>query len=215
MRFTLILTLLCLQNLVYAQESEVQLKADITFLGAVIGPTKLNGKPWDASYDTKKSIGAGLSTLLSSAVPHKKIIDTVLAGAPKGSGAPDIIGSIQQVGPSYPGLEEAAKAPIALADKKTITKNGYTPIFTTEYKAWPMYSNTRFRIRLWDKDMMQNDFIGTVEVTTEDIQKAITAGQAIYINVSNQSQNQILYIQISAIQSGAKNQPQIIGSLWN
>ncbi|MBR9867549.1 MAG: hypothetical protein GYB20_05740 [Oceanospirillales bacterium] len=63
--------------------------------------------------------------------------------------------------------------------------------------------------------MVNDDVTGVVEIRKEDIDKAIDAGKPIWINVAEQSMNQILFVQISATSSFPQTRPKIEGSRWN
>lgn len=210
LKLTLLASLLSLPTL---SAQEVQ-KVDIAFLGALIAPTKHDSRTWDATFGFKKVPTQNLASLLMPGVAQATIVQTILEGAPKGSVAPDVIGTIKQVGETSKGYESIASTPIGLATRLTVTRDSYTPVFTTEYQSWPIFKTTRFRIRLWDKDLSDNDAIGTVEITPDDIQKAIDAGTPVWINVADQSQNQLLYIQISAIKAKENGVQRVVGELW-
>ena len=104
--------------------------------------------------------------------------------------------------------------PIALATKKKKSQDSYTPDFNTEYLSWPIYENTRFRIKLFDADLFRNDPIGTIEITSQDIVNAIKEKKPLWINVSQQSVKQLLYIQISASTVIGKPEPYLNGLKW-
>jgi|TARA_R110002033_G_scaffold165821_1_gene203881 hypothetical protein len=77
-------------------------------------------------------------------------------------------------------------------------------MFNAGYKNWPLYKENRFRISLWDADLFKNDPIATVELTYNDEMNAIKVEKTTWINVAEQGNNQLLFIQISASESSSK-----------
>jgi hypothetical protein len=192
-----ILCLFILLTSAFAKEEPI--KVNISILSAVIGPSKVGDQKWDTGFGSLK----GLAPLASLVVPFSGMITTsVVSGligkAPQGNSAPDVFGTAQFIGNIDMDPSSSLLKPLDLATFKTLTKNSYTPGLKGEYKSWPMYKDTRLRIELKDKDFAEHDLIGKVEITRSDVELAIKTGKPIYINVAEQSQNQLLFIQISA-----------------
>jgi len=212
MKYCVVFVLLA--NTVFAKDKLMYV--DFTILGAFVGPTKVNGKSWDASFKINKSMGTLVSDMImpGSGFLTSSMIGAVGSAAPKGKAAPDVIGYIKQTGPTIKKLVKVAGTPLVLASKYNLSKDNYLPNFETGYSGWPIFKDTRFRIQLWDKDLMDHDNIGSVEITYDDILLAIEKGKATWIKVADQSMNQLLYISVTARKSLKNTRPKMNGYRW-
>lgn len=199
-----------ISTFVYAQEP---IKVNFTVLGAVIGPVKINGKSWDVGRAVDPSASGLIAELMApgSGALVSSVVNTVSQVAANGTAAPDVVGYIQQVGPTTRYLSKISGTPIELAGKRTLARDSYTPNFQAGYSGWPIFIGTRFRIHLWDLDFQNHDTIAAVEITYDDIMSAIKHGKTKWIKVADQSNNQLLYIQISASSSLEYTKPSING----
>lgn len=190
---------------------------NFTVLSAIIAPTKMNGSNWDAHFIFSGGAAQALGDLIlpGSGLLTAAVIQSISDSSKKGTVAPDAIGYIQQIGPTLKNLANIAGTRLILADKKTISKDSYMPHFDTGYSGWPIFKDTRFRIYLFDMDIKNNDHIGTVEITFNDIMLAIQHGKSVWINVADQGNNQLLYIQISATKALPNQRPKLEGKQWN
>lgn len=188
---------------------------NISIMGAVIGPTKIGNQKWDTGFGSLKGIVPLATIALPGILPlSSSLISKIIEKAPTGTSAPDVFGNVQMVGPTTKDALKVLKKPIQLATKQNLTKNSYTPSLFAEYQSWPIYKNTRIRIELWDKDISENDLIGKVELNSKDLDKATKEEKPVYIKVADQSQNQLLYIQISVTKSTTKT-PRYSGLVSN
>ncbi|MBC76127.1 MAG: hypothetical protein CME64_08935 [Halobacteriovoraceae bacterium] len=207
----LILSLLIMPRVANA-EYEAPTSYNVSILSVLIGPTKADGKKWDATFNFGKAASGALSSLPVSGIIPAPAINALIKGAPSGSAAPEVYGTIKHIGPTTAGLAAIAGTPLALRKRSNVIKNTYTPEFNTEYLAWPMFKDTRFRIKLWDKDIKDDDPIGTVELVEKDIKLAVKIGKPIWIKVNEQSRNQVLFVQISASKALEHAPPKMIGT---
>lgn len=190
------------QNPVAFAAQDQREKIHLEILGAVIGPTKINGKPWDGvTIKSNTKASSLISSMLNRGQAATAVISFVMNNAGQGFNAPDVVGFIQPIGPK-PLASKYLKRLLRLATNSTMTRNSHTPYLSARYLHWTIWPTTRFRITLYDVDVNDHDLIGTVELTYGDIMKAVTNGKITYINVSSQSAgNQILYIKVSARRS--------------
>ncbi|RXJ79343.1 hypothetical protein [Arcobacter sp. F2176] len=179
---------------------------NLTVLGAVIAPTKIDKTTWDKGGIKIDNASSNLiSEMLTTGIPVSSIMNTIGNNAAKGTAAPDVIGYIQLIGSSLKNISNIAWTPIVLATKSyALSKDSYTPSFNAGYKNWPLFKENRFRIVLWDADLFDDDPIATVELTYNDVMNAIKVGKTTWINVAEQGNNQLLFIQISASESSSK-----------
>lgn len=214
MKYLLLALIMILPGCSVAEEA---LTVDFTILGALIAPTKVNGKTWDASSGIDKTSSGMIAEMVmpGSGFAASAVISEVSKVAAQGIAAPDIIGYITQTGPTTRSLANIAGTRMALATKQfNFSRDSYTPTFQTGYSGWPVFKDTRFQIKLWDADIRNDDPVGTVELTQSDIQEAIMNGKPTWINVSDQSMNQVLFIQITASKSLPNTLPKMNGNRW-
>lgn len=189
---------------------------DLTILGAVIAPNKIDRTTWDATSSFKvdsATTGLLIDTIgmSTTGIPVSKVLNTIGNNAAKGSAAPDVIGYVELEGTSLKKISNIAWTKVALATKANKTKNSYTPMFNAGYRNWPLFKENRFRITLKDADLFDDDPIGTVELTYDDIIKAIEKGKSTWVDVTEQGGNQLLLIQISASYGNSNYQAFIDG----
>lgn len=190
---------------------------DIEILSALIGPLKVNDRPWDSKSSVNPSAVALVSEMMlpGSGAAASSVISAVKSAAPHGTAAPDVIGYIVQRGPTIKALVSVAGTPMALALKHQKTQDSYTPRFFANYQGWPVFEGTRFQIQLWDADLLENDQIAVVEINYKHLLDAAEKGKPTWINVADQSLNQLLYILVSVSHSLKSTRPKMNGIRWN
>jgi len=172
--------------------------ANISILGAVIGPSKWNGDPWDGAGKRNPKAFKAIGKIVNAgnaSVPA--VIKKVEKLAPTGR-APDVFGYVTTYGPTTTALSDTAATRFTLATKHSARRNTYHPRFNVSYDGWPVYKHTQFRIVLWDADRSRNEAIGVVNISYADVKNAVAAGKPIWVNVYKRSQGQIICIQIKA-----------------
>ncbi|MBO6812123.1 MULTISPECIES: hypothetical protein [Marinobacter] len=204
------------QNKASAESNEL-VRVNIEFLSALIGPTKVNGNPWDSKAKINSTAMGMISDMIApgSGVAASTVAAAVAKNAPQGISAPDVIGYVVQRGPTIRNLVNIAGIPMALASNRTKTRDSYTPRFYADYQNWPMFPGTRFQVQLWDMDLADNDQIAVVEITYDEIMRARDEGEPTWINVADQSMNQLLYVLISVSPSIGNTPPKMNGYRWN
>lgn len=204
------------QNKASAESNEL-VRVDVEFLSALIGPTKVNGNPWDSSAKINSTAMGLISDMIApgSGVAASTVAAAVAQNAPKGVSAPDVIGYVVQKGPTVRDLVNIAGIAMTLAPNQTETRDSYTPRFYAGYQSWPMFPRTRFQVQLWDKDLADHDQIAVVEITYDQIMRAKEKGEPTWVNVADQSMNQLLYVLISVSPSIVNAPPKMNGYRWN
>ncbi|MCG7869359.1 MAG: hypothetical protein JAY74_23675 [Candidatus Thiodiazotropha taylori] len=203
----------------YAKKREKPTYYNIEILSALIGPTKVNGRPWDPkSGANTEAIAAVVSEMMlpGSGITAASVVTAVSTMAPNGSPAPDIYGYIVQNGPTTKSLVKVAGKVQALLLRRNKSKNSYTPRLYGGYEGWPVYTDTRFRIQLWDADFDKDDHVAVIELNTDHLRQAAQKGEPMWINVAEQSMHQLLYVLISVIEiTGKRPKPRMINTLFN
>ncbi|HEY4244001.1 MAG TPA: hypothetical protein VGM88_29505 [Kofleriaceae bacterium] len=165
--------------------------ARVSIIGAVIGPCKSDGHDWDGpgshvDPDTTRRLvrALGGSNIYGAAAE----IMTELAQA--SFDKPDVFGTADLLTPSG---EEHLALPLHYRDN-------FTPEWSNaDFPHVPLDDSTRIRVSLIDKDLVNDDVIGTVELNRADLEAALRAGAVFPVPVFQQSANQILFIRISVI----------------
>ncbi|MBR9867548.1 MAG: hypothetical protein GYB20_05745 [Oceanospirillales bacterium] len=97
-------------------------KINVQFLGALICPTKVNGKPWDRSKAPNLRASSIIGELVypGSGIPIDFIAKTLNEVSVQGVGAPDVIGYVYQKGPTVAQMVNYAGIPQTLVSKLRI-----------------------------------------------------------------------------------------------
>ncbi|WP_203142727.1 hypothetical protein [Marinobacter mangrovi] len=214
---SLIFAALLISQEANAADKALPQKLDIEFLSALIGPVKVNGKPWDAAANINRTAVSMISDMIApgSGIAASSVVSAVAKDAPQGTSAPDVIGYVVQKGTTTTSLAKVAGIPLALALNRQKTQDSYTPRFYAEYQGWPVYEGTRFQVQLWDKDLIRNDQIAVVELNYDQLSQAAKSEKPVWINVADQSMKQLLYILISVTPSLRNTAPKMNGYRWN
>lgn len=215
----IITPLLILISFNSSSETTEPIKVNIEILSALIGPTKVNGTSWDTEAKIDRASVALISEMVlpGSGFTASNVASAVSKVAISGSAAPDVVGYIYQKGTTTKQLVKYAGNPIALSTFRNKSQDNYTPRFYAGYSGWPIFHDTRFQIQLWDADILNHDHIAVVELNYSNILEAIEKGEPTWINVAEQSMNQLLYILISVIESDKYTRPKMNGDRfsWN
>ena len=164
----------------------------LTILDATIRVSKIDGSKWDG-------------------LPGEKVSPTVIAGLARALGASNpytaVIGVLGSV--SF-GVTERPE-PFGFADllsnqgNQRLTLNADRDTLTPIWQGPPSWShvplgpNTRIRISLWDKDLVNHDPIGVAELNAEHLAAALHARQVYQVRVAEQDNGQMLFIGISVM----------------
>lgn len=209
--FTLLLLTLTISSSPLGAQEE-PLKVNIIITAVAIGPSRFDGNPWDKSNNTPDTPPTNTTASDSKVDTRPELaIQALLETAPAGRAAPDVVGYVVQAGATRTELAAYAGIPLALASTDNLIPNSYTPRFRTGYSGWPLYAQSRLRIRLWDRDRRVHQHIGMVEINYEHILDALKAGVPTWINVAEQSNNQLLYVQLSVSKAAEHARPRMYG----
>lgn len=167
----------------------------VTFEGAVIGPAKRDGKAWDSDVMVSPSNIAAITTALGAPNSYNDVIAILSNAALAGFQAPDPFGDVWIDGP---GIQRGMQP---LATEAEYMKDTYTPTFSRR-PAWtgiPLDRDIRFTVQLTDSDLIYNDAIAPVSINMDDLKKALDAKQIYHVRVSDQSFNELLFVNISVV----------------
>lgn len=163
----------------------------ISIVDALIAPAKVSGLPWDG---TGGAIDQGtwgeLSFAHGAADPYSAALGILASRADSGTARPDPKGTVLL----YDAHEEVEiELPMEFKDT-------FTPMWSDATLHGVVNSSeSRLRITLIDQDVVEDDPNGVVEPTEADLVAAGTTGRVHHHQVSEQSQNQSLFVGISAL----------------
>ena len=177
---------------------------DVAIVGALVGPGKaIDDAVWDGfgpiSREATDDIAA-LAGLFTAGVPTGEqqplggaLLNEVANKFAQGLARPDVYGTFSLVGPaSYqdPGRYDLASQ---------VFKDTYTPHFGGGFKGLDFSAGNRIRIELFDEDFENDDPIGTAEINAAHVEYAATEQGVVGIWVGDQTNGQVLFINISAV----------------
>jgi len=169
-------------------------RVNVSIVSATIGPCKADGKKWDGIGNAPAGAAAQIAKLLLDDNPYTGIAQALAGITMASTDKPDPYGFVEVAvdGEFKPNLKRN------LYPDGKIVKDTFTPQFpTNEWRAIPLDRGTRFRVTLIDKDIAQDDPIGTVEINDRDLRAALEAEKVYQVKVADQSQNQVLFIGLS------------------
>jgi hypothetical protein len=164
--------------------------------GAVIGPGKADGTndPWDYdAADVSPEVWKALATALGAPAPVAAVASLYAGPLFSALAKPEPFGNVTILGPGV------ADGPYDLIGPEEFTQDTFTPAFVHP-RAWegvPLDEDVRLRVQLWDKDLVNDDVIGVATINVAQMRAALDAQQVYFVNVSTQTQSQIVFISIS------------------
>lgn len=162
--------------------------------GAVIAPTKSDGKAWDVDLG---SADPGLarqlvSVALTQATPYAFVLDAFQQPCAAAIARPDPYGSAE--------LESAA----GVAQRPLpMVKDTFNPLWSSaRWDGVVLTPSTRLRVALWDKDLQFDDPIGEAVIDERALLAAMSAGSNYPIQVDRQTAGQVLFVDVEVLAEG-------------
>jgi len=160
----------------------------VSFVGALINVCKADRRPWDGigGKAAKKMVGM-LAAAVANSNPYTTALG-ILAGPMANSiDKPDVYGHVEL---HYRGN-------IAAVANLGVQNDSFTPQWNNV--AWRQIdiNEAYLRISLFDKDLLDNDSIGIFEIGSELLKEAAAKGQVLPVQVSEQTNGQVLFGLIS------------------
>lgn len=159
----------------------------VTIVSALIGPAKASGDVWDGTGGKLDHEAVRLiAGALAASNPATAISMAMAPIIESGVEPPDVFG-VAEVFTRY--RTSQYKLP-----KRNDT---FSPSWAVDVSRVPLSADTRIRIKLTDSDDFGDDDVGVVEINADDLVRARDAARVYPIVVAEQSQNQILIINVS------------------
>ena len=162
----------------------------MALLGATIGPGKIDGTQWDGpGWYVPSSVWGGLSTALGVASPYVPVVAFIGSSAVQALQRPDVIGRATITG----GGETIDRGWTGLSK----IQDSFTPTWYVTWSHIVLSPKTRLTVDLDDADLMFDDPIGVAQIGFKDLDAALKAGEGYPVNVSGQTDKQILFVKIA------------------
>lgn len=166
----------------------------ITFEGALIGPIKPDGTPWDADGGSVPAeLPRLLAAALSSSSPFTQATALIAGPLLAPLAKPDPFGDVTLDGPSGTSMSQD------LILREEAIQDTFSPIWRRRatWRGVPLDRDVRFRVALHDRDLVNDDDIGVAQVNTADLRAALAARTVFHVNVASQTRNAILFLDIT------------------
>jgi hypothetical protein len=173
-----------------APEPPLPAFVNVDIRGALIAPTKVGGSAWDGFGRLDGTAQLGLHQALRMVNPYAAAADFLANPTIAAIERPEPMGTVRA---TVNGTQVAAlELPMAYSDT-------FTPLWSgARVSRLALTADTRVEVELIDKDLVKNDPMGAATITTSDVAAALRVGTVHHVNVAEQTNNQILFVDISA-----------------
>lgn len=176
--------------------SESLLSIQVT--GITMAPFKGDGTEWDTTNVIPSDLISGLATALGAAEPYAAVIAYLGTEAVKPLSKPDAYGTMEL------WVNGRWSPPAALATREAPVHDAFVASWPAPpAPGWydvPLQESLRLRLHILDSDLLYDDPIGDAEINYADIQAALAAQKIIQVDVSGQTQKQLLFVALSVSQ---------------
>jgi len=180
-----------LSGFLFAEETPQ--RVSIQIVGATIAPSRVDGSKWLGFGKAKAAQVSKVMDALLMAEPHVAVINALAQVAMSTSDKPIPYGVVD-VATAGKFHTNARKG---FGDSR---QHSFTPFFgNINYQDIPLDYGTRIEVRMWNYHPIEKrniDPIGVAEINSDDLKKALDSQKIYQLNVSDQTQNQLLFIAI-------------------
>jgi hypothetical protein len=162
---------------------------NVEFRGALIGPSKFDGAAWDGPGQLDATAQNGLERALAALDPYAAVLSFFTNPALIALERPEPFGHVRAAvnGVVVQQLE------LPLTQRDTLA-----PLWSNaRLIGVPLVVDTRLEIELYDKDLVADDGMGAATITASDVAAALRVGIVHHVRVAEQTNNQVLFIDIS------------------
>ena len=170
----------------------------MSVVGVTIGIGKIDGTEWDGLGRVSDAERFGIVEAVSAPGSQAKeaAVGALLAmRASDGIAKPDPYGFVEV----YAGGDLVNRQ--AMATRELPERDTFTPMWRQPptWRHVTILPNLRLRVSVWDRDLQNDDAIGTAELNSNDLNQALYAGGIYEVNVANQTANQLLLVGLSVV----------------
>jgi hypothetical protein len=168
-------------------EPDARMFATVSIVGALVAPTKIDGRPWDGMGDPTELVQA-VGGLLADSSPYAAIAGAMAGPAAAALDKPDVGGAAElYMDGRVFGVGAFAKV-----------QDSFTPQWSTVTWDNVELPLARVRLTLWDRDLVEDDPIGIVEISSDDLMTAASVGNVFPVRVDSQNA-QVLFVAVSVM----------------
>jgi hypothetical protein len=169
----------------------------VIFEGAVIGLGKVDHDPWDFDLGgaVPEAAWTELAKALTNSNPYGAVLGLFAQPLLQPVAKPDPYGMVTVEGQ---GVRSESQW---LAELGYEMKDTFRPAFPQRprWTGVPLDRDIRFTVQLLDEDLLEHDNIGTATINMDDVKAALAAKQVFHVNVAGQTDNQLLFFDISVL----------------
>lgn len=163
---------------------------NIEFRSALVGPSKFGGAAWDGLDELEDSAQKELGQALAAVDPYAAVLSYFTNPALMALERPEPFGHVRA---AVNGVV-VQQIELPLMQRDTLT-----PLWSKmRLIRVPLVVDTRLEVELYDKDLVNDDAMGAATITASDIATALRVGTVHHVRVAEQTNNQVLFIDISA-----------------
>jgi hypothetical protein len=156
-----------------------------------VGPTKIDGSPWDGTGSSISSSDVALiAEALEATNPYSTVIGLLSDPAMSAMSKPEVFGTATLT-------SSAGKAPL---QKFAGERDSLRPHFPSapHWERVPLNSATRIEVALMDEDVLNNDSIGTFVVNSKALTDAVREDKVYQYKVADQTAKAVLFVGLIA-----------------
>ncbi|MDC3961579.1 hypothetical protein [Polyangium jinanense] len=163
----------------------------LTLHGVTIAMGKMDGSEWDGFGRIAPGQLERLATALGAPNPYAEVLAILAAPVNQALAKPEVIGRAMLLTAAGYGPPTQLRA----------QRDTFTPTFSGP-PSWSGVSTngaTRLSVEVADNDAFFPDPVGSFQINSADIMRAVREGRVVQIRVDNQTSRQILFAAISAM----------------
>ncbi|HEY0463115.1 MAG TPA: C2 domain-containing protein [Polyangiaceae bacterium] len=162
---------------------------NVEFRQALIAPTKYDGRPWDGLGSVDPTSARLVAQALGASNPYAAVLGVLANPALAALEKPEPFGQVRV----FSSGMVTTVLPLEIAARDTTT-----PIWKPTVAVHvPLSPSSRIEVELWDKDISEHDPMGAGTVTYQDLVAALQAGTLYHVRLAEQTQNQVLFFDVS------------------
>ncbi len=163
----------------------------------MVGPGTVDGMAWDGSRAIDPALIRQIASALLSIDPWSAVIAILGGGLLDYYESPDPYGwaEISVGGVFYP------EAAWWLATEVDNAEDTYIMATQGGWEGVPLDEDVRIAVTLYDEDLVNDDYMGRVELNSQDLRAALNARRIYAVPVHAQSSNQLLFVRISVTET--------------
>jgi len=161
---------------------------NVEFRQALIGPSKVGGAAWDGPGRLDSSAQGFLALALRAVNPYAAAVDVFANPA---------IAALER--PEPRGRARCIVNGIRAQQVDLVAQNNtLTPIWKdARLVRMPLGPSTRIELDFYDKDLLSDEPMGAATITYAQLVAALRAGATYRVRVAEQTNNQVLFVDIS------------------